>query len=50
MVATGLRLLAIKINIVLKININSSSSNDIGEGISDFKTLSMKVNFHSKMS
>ena len=39
MVATALSLLAIKINIVLEININSSSTNR-GEGTSDFKTLS----------
>ena len=40
MVATALSLLAIKINIVLEINTNRSSSNDRGQGISDFKTLS----------
>ena len=50
MVATALSLLAIKIIIVLEININSSSSTDRGEGTSDFKTLSMKVNFHYKIS
>ena len=40
MVAMPLSLLAIKINIVLEININSSSSNDGGEDTSDFRTLS----------
>ena len=40
MVAIVLSLLATKINIVFEININSSSSTDRGEGISDFKTLS----------
>ena len=39
MAATALSLLAIKINIVLEININSSSSNR-GESTSDFETLS----------
>ena len=39
MVATALRLLATKINIVLEININNNSTNR-GEGTSDFKTLS----------
>ena len=50
MVATALSVLAIKINIVLEININSSSSNNRGEGTSDFKTLSIKVTFHFKIS
>ena len=50
MVATALSLLAIKINIVLEIIINSSSSTDRGEGTSDFKALSMKVTFHFKIS
>ena len=49
MVATALSLLAVKINIVLEININSSSSTGRGEGISDFKTLSIKVTFHFKI-
>ena len=40
MVATSLSSLAVKINIVLEININSFSSTDRGEGTSDFKTLS----------
>ena len=40
MVAMPLSLLAITINIVLEININSSSSIDGGEGTSDFRTLS----------
>ena len=40
MVAIALNLLAIKINIVLEISINSFSSTDKGEGTSDFKTLS----------
>ena len=40
MVATVLNLLAIKISIVLEININSSFSTDRGEGSSDFKILS----------
>ena len=39
MVATALGLLAIKINIILEININSSSTNR-EEGTNDFKTLS----------
>ena len=37
MVAIVLSLLAITVNIVLEINLNSSSSNDRGEGTSDFK-------------
>ena len=40
MVAIAIGLLARKINIVLEVNINSSSSTDRGEGTSDFKTLS----------
>ena len=40
MVAIALNFLAIKISIVLEININSSSSIDRGEGTSDFKILS----------
>ena len=40
MVATVLNLLAIKISIVLEININSSFSTGRGEGTSDFKILS----------
>ena len=40
MAATALSLLAIKINILSEIKINSSSSTDRGEGTSDFKTLS----------
>ena len=40
MVAITSGFLAMKINIVLQININSSSSTDSGEGPSDFKTLS----------
>ena len=39
MVAIGLTFLAIKISIVLEININSSSATD-REGTSDFKILS----------
>ena len=39
MVAITLSLLAININSALKINIDSSSSTDRGEGTSDFKTL-----------
>ena len=39
MVVTALSLLAIKINIVLEININSSSTNR-EKGTSDFKNLS----------
>ena len=39
MVAIALNLWAIKISIVLEININSSSSTDREEGISDFKIL-----------
>ena len=38
MVAIARRLLAISINIVSEININSSSSNDGGESTSEFKT------------
>ena len=37
MAAITLNLLAIKISIVLEININSPSSTDRGEGTSDFK-------------
>ena len=40
MVAIALNLSAIKISIVLEINIDSSSSTDREEGISDFKILS----------
>ena len=40
MVAIALSLLAIKINIVLEININRSFSTDRVEGTSEFKTLS----------
>ena len=40
MAAIAISLLARKINIVLEININSSSSTDRGEGTSDFKTFS----------
>ena len=40
MVAIAFNLLAIKIGIVLEININSSSSTDRQEGISDLKILS----------
>ena len=40
MVAIALSLLAIKVNIVLLININSSFPTSRGEGTSDFKTLS----------
>ena len=40
MVAIAWNLLAIKISIVLEININSFSSTDRGEGTSDFKILS----------
>ena len=40
MAAITLNLLAIKISIVLEININSRSSTDRGEGTSDFKILS----------
>ena len=39
MVATALGLLGIKINIVLEININNSSTNRV-EDTSEFKTLS----------
>ena len=39
MLAIAISLLATKINVVLEININSSST-DRGEGTSDFKTLS----------
>ena len=52
MVAIAPRLLVVKINIALEININSSSSTDRGEGSSDFKTLSefyqyLKVTYFS---
>ena len=54
MVAIALNLLAIKISIVLEININSSSWTDRGEGTSDFKILSefyeKKVTLHIKIS
>ena len=40
MVPIVISLLAIKINIVLEININSSSSTDREEGTSDIKTVS----------
>ena len=40
MVTIALSLLAIKVNIVLLININSSFPTNRGEGTSDFKTLS----------
>ena len=40
MVTIALIFVAIKINIVLKININSPFPTDRGEGINDFKTLS----------
>ena len=40
MFAITLNLLAIKISIVLEININSSSSTDRGGGTSDFRILS----------
>ena len=40
MVAIAISLLARKINIVLDININITSSTDRREGRSDFKTLS----------
>ena len=39
MAAITLNLLAIKISMVLEININSPSSTDRGEGTSDFKSL-----------
>ena len=39
MVAAALSLLATKINIALKININSFHPTDRGQGTSDFKTL-----------
>ena len=54
MVAIALNLLAIKISIVLEININSSSWTDTGEGTSDFKILSefyeKKLLFISKLA
>ena len=40
MVVIASNLLVVKISIVLEININSSSSTDRGEGISDFKIVS----------
>ena len=40
MVTIALSFLAIKINIALKININSPSPTDRGEGINDCKTFS----------
>ena len=40
MAPIAISLLAIKNNIVLEININSSSSTDRGEGTSDIKTAS----------
>ena len=39
MVAIELSLVAMKINIVLEINVNSSSSTERREGTSNFKTL-----------
>ena len=53
MVAITLSLLALKIDIVLDININSYSSTDRWVGISDFKTFrtfTIKVTFHFKIS
>ena len=53
MVAITLSLLALKIDIVLEININSYSSTDRWVGISDFKTFrifTIKVTFHFKIS
>ena len=54
MVAIALNLLAIKISIVLEININGSSWTDRGEGTSDFKILSefyeKKLLFISKLA
>ena len=52
MVAIAPRLLVVKINIALEIDINSSSSTDRGEGTSDLKTLSecnqyLKVTYFS---
>ena len=40
MVANTLNLVAIKISIILEINVNSSCSTDRGEDTSDFKILS----------
>ena len=40
MVPIAISLLATKINIVLEISLNSSSSADRGEGTSDIKTVS----------
>ena len=40
MVANTLNLVAIKISIMLEINVNSSCSTDRGEDTSDFKILS----------
>ena len=40
MVANTLNLVAIKISIMLEINVNSPSSTDRGEGTTDFKILS----------
>ena len=53
MLAIAPSLLATKINIVLEINISSSSSTDRAEGTSNFKTFSgfyQKVTFHFKIS
>ena len=54
MVIIELNFLAIKISIVLEININSSSSIDRGEGTSDFKIsfriFRIKITFHIKIS
>ena len=53
MVASALNLLAIKIIIVLEIDINSSSSTDRGEGTrlqNSFRNLRIKVTFHIKIS
>ena len=52
MVAIAPRLLVVKINIALEIDINSSSSIDRGEGTSDLKILSecnqyLKVTYFS---
>ena len=54
MVAIAISLLARKINIVLEININNSSSADRGEGTkwlqNSFGILPVKVTFHFRIS
>ena len=45
MVVIALSLLAIKVNIVLLININSSFPTKRGEGTSDFKDITNKCDF-----